>query len=115
MQPTYDILLVLHIVSWAFVIGAWLSRVREPRVVPGLLHAAATALVTGVLMTGIASASDAVDDVDNTKIGVKLVVAIVITTLAWIGQRRGDEVRPALVHAIGLLAIANVCIAVLWT
>ena len=114
MQLTYNLLLILHIVSWAFVIGAWLSRVREPRVVKGVLHAAATALVTGVLMTGIASSSDEVADVDNTKIGVKLVVALAVTTLAWLGERRGDQVKPALVHAMGLLAIANVCIAVLW-
>lgn len=115
MQLTYDLLLILHIVSWAFVIGAWLSRVREPRVVKGVVHAAATALVTGVAMTGIASASDEVADVDNTKIAVKLVVAVVVTTLAWLGERKGDQVQPALVHAMGLLALVNVCIAVLWT
>ena len=136
MQLTYDLLLVLHILSWAIVIGGWLTHLRDPRVAPGIFHGAAGALVTGIAMTGIASASDTVDDVDNTKIGVKLVVALACTACAEIAngrQRRalaaadgdgggasGDTttaVLPAtgLVQATALLAILNVCVAVLWT
>lgn len=115
MQLTYDILLILHIVSWAIVIGGWLTHMREQRVGPGVFHGAATALVTGVAMTGIASASETVADVDNTKIGVKLIVALVVTVLAYVGQREKDAPKPAVFHAIGALAVVNVCIAILWT
>jgi len=115
MQLTYDILLIVHIVCWAIVIGAWLTRMRDPRIVPGVLHGALGALVTGIAMTGIASASDSVADVDNTKIGVKLIVALVVTVLAYLGQRDADATKPAIFHSVGALAIVNVCIAVLWT
>ena len=115
MQLTYDILLILHIVCWAIVIGGWLTSMRDPRVVPGVFHGVLGALVTGVAMTGIASASDSVTDVDNTKIGVKLIIALVVAVLAYIGQRDKDVAKPALFHAVGALAVVNVCIAVLWT
>ena len=115
MQLTYDILLILHIICWAIVIGGWLTHLRDPRVVPGIFHGAAGALVVGVAMTGIASASDDVADPDNAKIGVKLVIAIVLTVLAFIGQREKDVPKPAILHAVGALAVVNVCIAVLWT
>ena len=115
MQLTYDLLLVLHILSWAVVIGGWLTHLREPRVAPGIFHGAAGALVTGIAMTGIASGSDTVDDVDNTKIGVKLVVALVVAVLAFVGQRDKDVAKPAILNAVGALAVVNVCIAILWT
>ena len=115
MQLTYDILLILHIVCWAIVIGGWLTHMRDPRVLPGVFHGVLGALVTGIAMTGISSASDDVADVDNTKIGVKLVIALVVAVIAYIGQRDKDVAKPAMFHAIGALAVVNVCIAVLWT
>ena len=115
MDTIYDIVLILHIVSWAFIIGAWLTHLRPPVIAKGVWHAAATAVLTGVAMVGIASASDAVDDPNNTKIAVKLVVALVVVTLAFLGQRSADKVQPGVVHAVGGLAVVNVAIAVLWT
>lgn len=115
MELTFDILLILHIICWAIVIGGWLTRMRAPQVVPGMFHGILGALVTGIAMTGISSASDQVYDVDNTKIGVKLVVALVVAVLAYIGQREKDGTKPAIFHAVGLLAIVNVCIAILWS
>lgn len=115
MQLTYDILLILHIICWAIVIGGWLTRMRDPQVVPGVFHGVLGALVTGIAMTGIASASDEVADVDNTKIGVKLIIALVVAVLAYLGQREKGATKPALFHAVGALAVVNVCIAVLWT
>lgn len=115
MEVLYGIVLVIHLLSWATVLGAWLTRLREPRVVTGVLHAALTALVAGIVMVGIGSASDAVDDPNNAKMGVKLIVALAVAVLAWIGQQKAADVRPGLVHAMGALTVANVAIAVLWT
>ncbi|UYM06679.1 hypothetical protein [Solicola gregarius] len=66
-------------------------------------------------MTGIASASDDVADVDNAKIGVKLVIALVVAGLAFVGQREKDVPKPMILNALGALAVVNVCVAVLWT
>lgn len=115
MQLTYDILLVLHILSWATVIGGWITNIRQPRVPAGVSHAAGLALVTGIAMVGIASASDDVSDPNNAKIAVKLVIAVIVAALAWQGEHKKDAVQPAMVHAMGGLAVVNVCIAILWT
>jgi len=114
MELIYKILLVVHLVSWAIVIGSWLTHVRPPIVVNGVFHGALAALVTGILMVGIASSSDAVHDPNNTKIAVKLAIAIAVTFLAWLGQKRGNQVEPGVAHAVGGLAVVNVAIAVLW-
>lgn len=114
MELTYKILLVLHLLSWAIVIGSWLTHLRPPVVAKGVFHGALAALVTGILMVGIASSSDAVSDPNNTKITFKLVIALVVTTLAWLGQKKGDQVEPGVAHALGGLAVVNVAIAVLW-
>jgi len=114
MELTYKILLVLHLLSWAIVIGSWLTHLRSPVVAKGVFHGALAALVTGILMVGIASSSDAVSDPNNTKITFKLVIALVVTTLAWLGQKKGDQVEPGVAHAVGGLAVVNVAIAVLW-
>lgn len=115
MDIVYKILLVLHILCWALIIGAWLTHLRPPVVANGVFHATLGALVTGLALTGIASASDAVDDPNNSKIAVKLVVAIIIAVLAFLAHKKQGRVEPGIVHAIGGLAVVNVVLAVLWT
>ena len=122
MELIYKILLVVHLVSWAIVIGSWLTHLRPPIVANGVFHGALAALITGILMVGIASSSDAVHDPNNTKIAVKLVIAIAVKLviaiavifLAWLGQKRGNQIEPGVAHAVGGLAVVNVAIAVLW-
>jgi hypothetical protein len=115
MVLVYEVVLILHIISWAVIIGAWLTHLHPPVVVTGVPHAAAAALLTGIALTGIASASDAVADPNKAKIGVKLVVALIVTVLAYLGHRRRPDVGPGLAHAVGVLALVNVGIAILWS
>lgn len=114
MNTLYDVLLVLHLVSWAIVLGGWIATLRQPGVYRGTLHAALGALVTGIAMVGIASSSEAVDDPDNTKIAVKLLVALVVVILAFGARRKGDDAPVGVKHAIGALTLVNICVAVLW-
>lgn len=112
MTFVYDLLLILHFLGLAAVIGGYLTVVRSPRIVVGMVHGALTQLVTGVAMVGIAQAA-LDEEVDNAKIGVKLLVALVVAVLAFVNRRKAD-VAPGVVHAVGGLAILNVVIAVLW-
>lgn len=112
MALVYDLLVVLHFLGLAALVGGYLTVLRSPRVVVGMVHGALTQVVTGLLLVGLAEA--ALDyEVDHAKIGVKLVVALAAAGLAF-GYRRRPRVAPAVVHAIGLLGILNVAIAVLW-
>ncbi|WP_298456144.1 hypothetical protein [uncultured Cellulomonas sp.] len=113
METLYDILLVLHLVGWAIVLGGAVTTMRTPRIPTGMLHGILTALVTGLAMVGLASAGLAADEPDNVKIGVKLLVAVVVTVLVVLGGRR-ERVTSGYVGAIAGLTVVNVAIAVLW-
>jgi hypothetical protein len=114
MELLYNLLVVVHLVGWAIVLGGTLVNLRTPKIATGVLHGILTALITGILLVGIASASDDVHDPNTTKIAVKLVVALVVTGLVIYGTRRPEKVTRGLVGSIAGLTVANIAIAVLW-
>jgi hypothetical protein len=114
MDIVYRILVVLHLVGWAIVLGGTLVNLRTPKIAQGVLHGVLTALVTGILLVGIASAGLAGHEPNNVKIAVKLLVALVVTGLVVVGTRRPEKVTTGYLGAIAGLTAANVAIAVLW-
>ncbi len=113
METLYDILLVLHLLGWAIVLGGAVTSLLTPVIPRGMLHGILTALVTGVLMVGMASAGVAADEPDNVKIAVKLLIALAVTVLVVLGGRR-ERVTTGYLAAIAGLTVVNVAIAVLW-
>lgn len=113
MDFARDLLLVLHLIGLASIIGGFLVQTRSARkrIEPAMLHGALTALVTGVLLVGVAEMRDV--DVDHVKIGVKLVIALVITAIAW-RRRKAESVSTGEWGAVGGLAVVNVVLAVFW-
>ncbi len=113
MEIVKDLVLILHFLGLAGILGGVLaqSRVTPKKIDPLVWHGALTQLVTGVALVGLNEALE--NDVDHTKVGVKLLVVLVITVLAW-RYRKADSVKTAVWGAIGLLTVANVAIAVLW-
>jgi|SRR3954451_9701584 hypothetical protein len=117
MSIVYGLLVVLHLIGMASIVGSYLMVVRAPRFVPGFLHGALLQLVTGLVMVGLRDAKvydDPDGELNNTKIAVKLLLALVIAGLAWVNRKR-DDTSAGLVHAIGGLAVVEVLVAVLWT
>jgi len=108
-----DVVLVLHFLGLAGILGGVLAQRRaNPRRIDALVwHGSLTQLVTGVALVGLNEATG--DDVNNVKIGVKLLILLVITALAW-RYRKAEAVATSVWGAIGLLTVANVAIAVLW-
>ncbi|MFM9614738.1 hypothetical protein [Streptomyces niveiscabiei] len=107
----------LHIIGIAALLGGFLTQVKAmgqgaARFVPGMLHGAATMLVTGVILVGLNQADD--QHVDNVKIGVKLALLVVILGLTYV-KRDDEKVEKPLFGLVGLLTVVNVFIAVLWT
>ncbi|HEU4492182.1 MAG TPA: hypothetical protein VFR74_15070 [Jiangellales bacterium] len=117
MEIVYNLLVVLHFLGLASLIGGWLvqMRARGERVVnPAMVHGALTQVVTGLLLVGLAEAVASLgSDVDNAKIGVKLVVALVVLSLAWVNRRKA-RIPDGLYFGIGGLAVLNVVVAVFW-
>ncbi|MBT0994406.1 hypothetical protein KIN34_08920 [Cellulomonas sp. DKR-3] len=114
MELLKNVLVVLHLIGWAIVLGGTLVNLRTPRIATGVLHGALTALVTGILIVGVSEMSDELRDPNMAKIGVKLVIALVVTALVVVGQRRPEKVTTGFLGAIAGLTALNVAIAVLW-
>ncbi|MFI9421139.1 hypothetical protein [Streptomyces werraensis] len=107
----------LHIIGIASLLGGFLTQMKAmgagtARFVPAMLHGALTMLVTGVILVGLNQAQD--HSVDNIKIGVKLALLIVILGLVYV-KRDEEKVDKGVFGLVGLLTVANIFIAVLWT
>lgn len=112
MEIALKAVLVLHFIGLAALLGSWLVQMKPPRsITPGYIHGSLTMLVTGVALVGLLYANDF--EPNNTKIGVKLAVLLVITGLVF-ANRRKDEISTGVWAAIGGLTILNVVLAVFW-
>lgn len=115
MTFVLNLLLVLHLIGWAMVLGGVLVNMKKPAVPAGALHGILTALVTGILMTGILSAGLAGSPPNTIKIAVKLVVALIVTALIIVGIRQPSKVTTGYLGGIAGLVVVNVGVAVLWS
>ena len=114
MDFLHKLLLFIHLIGLAAVLGGALVQIAEParRVTAMVLHGAATQLVSGVLLVGVLEADDA--DVDHAKIGVKLVVALLILALGF-GYRKQQPLANGPFFGILGFTLINVGVAVFWT
>jgi hypothetical protein len=113
MTVLYGVLVVLHLLGMAGIVGGWMVAVRQPRILDAMVVGSLVSLVTGLLLVGLSYPVFDGETVDNAKITVKLVVALTVAVLVWVNRNR-DAVPRGLLHGIGLLAVANVAVAVLW-
>lgn len=115
MSLVYELLVVLHLLGMAAVVGSWFAVLRAPKVLPGMVHGALLQVITGLAMVGLRESGAVSDEepLNRIKITVKLVIALVVLALAWVNRKREDA--PAgVVHTIGGLAVVNVLVAALW-
>ncbi|MGQ4416294.1 hypothetical protein ACN6LA_002019 [Streptomyces sp. SAS_269] len=117
MDVLIHLLVGLHIIGIAALLGGFLTQMKAmgqgtARFVPGMLHGAFTMLVTGVALVGLNEADG--HHVNTFKIGVKLALLIVILGLVYV-QRDEEKVDKRVFGLVGLLTMANIFIAVLWT
>ena len=109
-----NILVFLHIIGAAIIIGLWIAHFRTPKVLPGQFHASPLMLITGLLLVGIAEVTGSPNHI---KIAVKILIALSIAAAAFIGQRKykaGEPISTGLAHAVGGLAVINVAVATIW-
>lgn len=117
MDLVYNLLVALHLLGMAAVVGGWIAVRSGRTVVAPILWGARAQLVTGLALVGVAEAiKDDEHHVNNTKIAVKLVIALVVLTAAEIGAARGRKGRDTgnLLDVAGGGAVVNVLVAALW-
>ena len=115
MDILRDILVLIHILGTAAIVGGWFANFRTPTVTQWQHVGAWVQLVTGLALVGLLEMGDG--EVNHMKIGIKLVILIVILVAAVMGRRKvakGEPVSKGLAHAVGGLALINTVIAVLW-
>lgn len=116
MDIAIKLVLILHFIGLAGIIGGWLATIKSPHMVKGILHGAILQVVTGIILVGLREMQDGADPMNHMKIGIKLLIAIVILVVAIIGVRKEAQTQGStatLAHIAGGLAIVNVAIAVL--
>ncbi|UIP57759.1 Fe-S protein [Agromyces marinus] len=116
METLRDIVLIVHLVGFAVLFGAWVVEVfNGKRGITRVMHwGLAIAAVAGL---ALAAPWGIEGDLNYAKIGTKLVILIVIGALLGIGagrQRKTGSVPPAVFWSIGILTLANASIAVIW-
>lgn len=114
MDILHSILVILHFVGLASLLGGFLVQTKAIARGKGVIHAAMihgalTQLVTGLLLVGLAEMGDG--SVNHMKIGIKLAVLIVITVLVFV-YRKKSPVPSWVLWAVGLLTLANIVVAV---
>jgi FtsH-binding integral membrane protein len=113
MEILRDVLAFLHFIGLAALFGGLFVQIKaDPRVVNNaVLHGALTQVVTGLLLVGLLEGMD--EEVDNAKIGVKLLVALVITVLAFVNRKKHSIPGGLFFGLLGLTAL-NIAVAVFW-
>lgn len=114
METLRLVLLFLHVLGYAALIGGLLAQVRSPRTrVNGAMRdGVGTAFVTGLLLVGVLESGDGA--VDHVKIGVKFAVGIVLLVLVMANARK-DTIPRGLWLGLVVLAVTNVAVAVFWS
>jgi hypothetical protein len=108
------VLLFLHVLGFAALIGGLLVQAREPekRVNAAMRDGAGTAFVAGLLLVGVLEGDDV--PVDNAKIAVKFVIGLVVLVLVMANIRK-PRLPDGLYWALVALSVANVAVAIFWS
>ena len=116
MELARNILLGLHLLGTiGILVSLLLSR---KKLSPGITHSALLSLLTGIALVGLRYPlvdSDPMkwEEVDNTKISIKLLIVLVILVLGYKNKEK-ESVSKAIVASIAGLALTNIAIAVWW-
>ena len=115
MIIVYNIMVFLHIVGSAMIVGIWIGNMKKPTVHPRQFDGAALQIITGIVMMGLIPALHM--DANYFKLGIKFAIALAVGVLAFMGRRKYKKDEPiskGLAHSVGGLALLNVAIATLW-
>ncbi|HET7475131.1 MAG TPA: hypothetical protein VFJ97_03800 [Dermatophilaceae bacterium] len=118
MDVVYDLVVLTHLLGMAAIVGGYLAVRAAPRVSSWMLWGARMQVLSGVVLVGLAEGVDSLDkNLDMAKITVKLVIALAVVAAAeiWSGRTRRTGAGPTLLpHVVGLGAVLNAAVAVLW-
>lgn len=115
MEILRSVVVLVHLVGFATLFGAWVVELVGQRRVTRIMHwGLGIALVAGLAL----SAPWGLDhDLNYAKIGIKLVVLVIIGGLLGAGAgrlRKSGSVPAGIFWPIGILTLLNAGLAVIW-
>jgi hypothetical protein len=117
MDLIYDLLVVLHFIGMAGLVGGLIVGVAEKplRIKKPALHSGLLVLLAGiflVIVNSVQHASDSsVEMIDHGKIGVKLLVVILILILGFKNLAKSEVAKRTYMTMLAL-SLLNILIAV---
>ena len=116
MELLEHLVLAVHLLGMAAIVGGWLAVMATPTPIAPVVWGARAQIVTGLLLVGILQANEP-DEINNTKIAVKLLIALAVAGCAEMAaakHRRDGAPQPTRVPAAAGLTVLNVLVATLW-
>jgi hypothetical protein len=113
MQFAHQILVLLHLIGFAALLGGVLIQLRakEPEVNASMLNGSFILLLTGLALVVVEELGP--EPVNHVKIAIKLIITMVIVVLVS-KNRKFATIPRGLWGLIGALTIASGALAVLW-
>ena len=106
------VMYVIHLLSVIGILSLLLHQWnKSPRKLnPGVMHAGLTALIAGVVMVGLHNSVKPDEELNHTKVGIKLLVLIVILALGYKNVKKPELPKNVWLTMTGL-TILNIVIA----
>jgi hypothetical protein len=104
MSAINTVAYVIHLLSVLGILVLLLLQLKKsPRTLnPGVLHAGLTALVAGLVMVGLHETVKPDEPLNNTKVGIKFVILVVILALGYKTVKKPELSKNVWLTMIGL-------------
>lgn len=117
MTIVHTILIAVHILSMAAIVGGWLANFKNPTVTQSQWYGAIFMIISGLALFGVSEMNGIEDPAQRIKLTVKLILGLMVFITALLGRRkinRGEEISTGLAHATGGTAVIAALVATLW-
>ena len=106
------VMYVIHLLSVIGILSLLLHQWnKSPRKLnPGVMHAGLTALIAGVVMVGLHNSVKPDEELNHTKVGIKLLVLVVILALGYKNVKKPELPKNVWLTMTGL-TVLNIVIA----
>jgi uncharacterized membrane protein YadS len=115
MKTIFTIAFILHMLAIIGILSLLLHQAfKSPRKLSGgVLHSALTALIAGVVMVGTWTKVNPNEELNHTKVGIKLLVVVVILVIGYANVKKPELKKNTWLTLIGL-TVLNIIIATSW-
>ena len=112
MEAVFLIAYIVHMLAiLGILVLLLLQWKKNPRKLSaGVLHSAATALIAGLVMVGTYASAKPDEELNNTKVGIKLDIVIIIMASSYLNIKK-SEIKKSLWLSLLGLTLLNIVIA----